>query len=119
MPNRPEVQNKGQGYRKNPNTGQAMGPGTSHKGVSRQIRENKRTEAEIRNEHTDPYKRRSFWREYGFTRQSQAANIVTSTVCDVNQQAAANKQRAKDWPMVKDELTGPEKLLLDIFGSTN
>jgi len=75
---------------------------SSHKGVSRTIRANKRTEAEIRNESTEPDKRRSFWRERGFSRQSQAASLVTSTVSEINEQAMIKKQRSADWPLVPD-----------------
>jgi hypothetical protein len=89
MPNRPELKTATDSFDRV----------VSHKGIARVIRENKRTEAEIRNQATVPDKRRSFWRERGFTRQSQAASLVTSTVSEVNQQAKINKQRSEDWPI--------------------
>lgn len=104
MPNRIELQNKGKGYSKNPTTGKSQGPGTTHKGIAREIREAKRTEAETRNADTVTDKRRSFWRERGFTRQSQAASLVTRTVSEVNEQAKIHKQRSEDWPMIKNEI---------------
>lgn len=104
MAHRMELQNKGQGYRKNPSTGEAMGPGTSHKGVSRTIKANKRTEAEERNEKTVPDKRRAFWRERGFNRQSQAAALVAGTVADVNTRAKEQRQRAEDWPLLNSAI---------------
>lgn len=107
MSNRPELQNKGKGLSKSPTTGKAQGPGTSHKGISRQIRENKRTEAEERNSNTPEDRTRAFWKARGFSRQSQAARLVTSTVAEINSLAAANHQRSEDWPMVPDLASEP------------
>lgn len=59
MANRPELQNKGQGRHKDQN-GHSAGPGTSHTGMSRVIRENKRIEAEARNALTVPERRRAY-----------------------------------------------------------
>jgi hypothetical protein len=70
----------------------------------RQIRDSKRTEAELRNEDTVPDKRRSFWRERGFIRQSQAASVIKGVVILTNEQAKIHKQRSEDWPLIKDEL---------------
>lgn len=75
------------------------------KGSARIIRVAKRSEAEIRNQNSQPDKRRAFWRERGFTRQSQAANLVKGTVGEINEQAAEHKQRAADWPLIPVEVT--------------
>lgn len=104
MPNRPELQNKGTGFHKNPLNGQSQGPGTSHKGISREIRAAKREEAEERNADTPFDRKRSYWRERGFIRQSQAASLVTTTVADINAQAKIHKQRAEDWPLLTEDL---------------
>lgn len=63
--NRPEVQNKGRGSRKHPSTGQRYAPTgtTSHKGIMREIRINKRAEAEARSAQTMPERRRAFRRQ--------------------------------------------------------
>jgi hypothetical protein len=106
MPNRFELQDKGQGFRKNPLTGHSIGPGTSHKGISRAIRDHKHSEAETRNANTAPDRKRSFWRERGFTRQSQAANLVAGTVAEVNEQARIHKQRSADWSLLPEEMSG-------------
>jgi len=104
MANRPELQNKGTGLHKSPTTGAAQGPGTSHKGISREIKTAKHNEAAERNSRTAPDRTRQFWRDRGFKRQSQAASLVTSTVSDVNEQAKIHKQRAEDWPLVTEDL---------------
>lgn len=85
--NRSEVQNKGQGRHKN-SDGKSVGPGTSHRGISRTIRENKRAEAFQRDKHTHPEKRKAFWRERGFTSQSHAARVIGLTVLDANEISA-------------------------------
>lgn len=92
MPNRPEFQ-----------VSYPRANGALNKGVARLVRANKRAEAEERNENTVADKRRGFWRERGFSRQSQAASLVTSTVASVNEQAKIHKQRSEDWPLIKDE----------------
>lgn len=87
------------------------------KGSARLVRLAKREEAETRNSHTAPDKRRSYWRELGFTRQSQAASLVASTVAECNERAKDNKQRSEDWPLLPEEVSGAQKLLLDIFSA--
>ena len=77
---------------------------SSHRGVMRQIRANKRNEAELRNEESAPDKRRSYWRALGFDRQSHCARTIKETVADVNTQAKDNKQRSQDWPLVTADL---------------
>lgn len=59
--NRPEVQNKGAGSRKHPVQGTRYAPTgtTSHHGIMRDIRTNKRAEAEDRNSRTRPERRRN------------------------------------------------------------
>jgi len=105
MPNRPEVQNKGQGRHKD-SLGRSAGPGTSHKGVARTIRINKRAEAEERNnsEYTVPEVRRAFWRERGFNNMSHARRAIRQTVVECNDQAEANRQRSADWPLLPEGL---------------
>lgn len=93
MANRPEHQHNPEADRR-----------ISHKGVSRLVRENKRNEAELRNEETVDDKRRSFWRERGFVRQSHAAILVHGTVTEINARAKERKQRSEDWPLLPEEL---------------
>lgn len=101
MPNRIELENK---------------PRRPYlRGIRRDIRSAKRAEAEERNSNTSPDKRRAYWRERGFTRQSQAAGLVASTVAECNERAKENKQRSEDWPLLPEEVSGAQKLLLDIF----
>lgn len=52
------------------------------KGLRRQVRATKRMEADVRNSVSAPDKRRSFWRERGFSRQSEAARIVRGAVAE-------------------------------------
>jgi hypothetical protein len=73
------------------------------KGIMRNIRETKRAEAEERNQHTVPDKRRAFWRERGFSRQSQAAATIKGVVILTNEQAKIHKQRSQDWPMINED----------------
>jgi hypothetical protein len=87
------------------------------KGSARLVRTAKREEAETRNSRTAPDKRRQYWRDRGFIRQSQAANLVASTVADCNERAKDNRQRSEDWPLLPEEVSGAQKLLLDIFGA--
>jgi len=82
MPNRIELQDKGQGYHKDQYSGKAQGPGTSHKGISRTIRNAKRQEAEARNSHTHPDNRRVHWKAQGFARKSEAARIIRQAVAE-------------------------------------
>jgi hypothetical protein len=70
-----------------------------HKGIARVIRANKRMEADVRNSVSAPDRRRAFWRERGFTRQSHARQVIYGTVADINAQAITHKQRAEDWPL--------------------
>jgi hypothetical protein len=93
MPNRKE-------YHRNPDADRRE----SHKGIARQIKVAKRIEAELRNEETVPDKRRSFWRERGFSRQSQAASLIKGVVVLTNAQAKEHKQRSEDWPLLPPEL---------------
>jgi hypothetical protein len=79
-------------------------PNTSHRGVSRIVRLQKRLEAEHRNATSVPDRRRQFWRDRGFTNQSHAARAVLDTVSDCNDRAAALKQRSEDWPLVPEEI---------------
>jgi hypothetical protein len=70
MANRPELQGKRKGDR------------VYRKGIMRSIREARREEAIDRDKRTAPDKRRSYWRELGFTRQSEAARIVKGAVAE-------------------------------------
>jgi hypothetical protein len=104
MPNRPEFQI----------TYPKAAKGALNKGVLRTVRANKRAEAEERNTHTVPDKRRAFWRERGFNRQSHAASVIKGVVVLTNEQAKIHKQRSEDWPMVRD-LDPAQELLTEIF----
>lgn len=104
MPNRPEYQIN---YPR-------AAKGALNKGVLRTVRANKRAEAEERNANTVPDKRRAFWRERGFTRQSHAASVIKGVVVLTNQQAKERKQRSEDWPTVSNDLA-TENLLTEIF----
>lgn len=96
--NRPEVQNKGQGRRKDDN-GKSIGPGTSHKGMSRLIRDHKRAEAEERNRRTNPDNRRVHWKAQGFPRKSVAARVVSNAVREANEIANSIREKSglNDW----------------------
>lgn len=62
----------------------SLGRRISNKGVRHAVRFAKRVEAEERNSHTAPDKRRSYWRERGFTRESHAAAVVRNAVAEGN-----------------------------------
>lgn len=79
-------------------------PNSFHKGIMREVRLAKRQEAEERNSHTAPDKRRAFWRDRGFARQSQAASLVKGTVLEINTKAKEQKQRSADWPLLPEGL---------------
>lgn len=71
----------------------------------REVQIAKHAEAVERNQYTVPDKRRAFWRERGFTRQSQAASLIKGVVVLTNAQAKERKQRSADWPLIPEEIT--------------
>lgn len=75
-----------------------------NKGAARIVRLNKRMEAEERNQQTVPDKRRAFWKERGFIRQSHAASVIKNVVVLTNAQAKQLKQRSEDWPLIAEDL---------------
>jgi hypothetical protein len=77
-------------------------PHASHKGISRVVRANKRAEAKQRQANSASDKRRSFWRERGFARQSQCARAVKDAVTEANQLTEAMRERSglPDWEPV-------------------
>lgn len=74
MPNRSELQT----------THDEQGRRIYRKGIMRQIRTAKRAEAETRNADSPERKRRSYWRERGFSRESDAARVVRQAVAEGN-----------------------------------
>lgn len=71
-------------------------------GTQREIRKYKHEEAEERNKNSAPDKRRAYWRERGFSRQSEAARLILNTVTEINSTAVSLRQRSEDWPIVPD-----------------
>jgi len=78
--NRIEVQDKGKGCGRNPNTGKSDGKGASDKGIRTDIRKAKHTEAVSRNCTTPPTRRRAYWKAQGFSRQSDAIRALAAGV---------------------------------------
>jgi len=73
MPNRAEFQKR---------YGTGKKDGRPNTGAMRTVRENKRAEAERRNANSPARKRRQFWRDLGFTRESHAAEVVRKAVAE-------------------------------------